>query len=101
MKETIVLVRGGRVWQVIPHSQKKLEKKLRKRSDVELTIIDKRPYHTMLTELHEVAANRVPEDAIRIDLNKVFAHRNINVVMDEVTNVDFDNKKNHFRKTRV
>lgn len=56
----------------------------------------------MLTELHEVAANRVPEDAIRIDLNKVFAHRNINVVMDEVTNVDFDNKKNHFRKkTRV
>ncbi len=47
----------------------------------------------MLTELHEVAANRVPEDAIRIDLNKVFAHRNINVVMDEVTNVDFDNKK--------
>ncbi|WP_430883689.1 NAD(P)/FAD-dependent oxidoreductase [Fusibacter sp. JL216-2] len=72
---------------------KKLEKKLRKRSDVELTIIDKRPYHTMLTELHEVAANRVPEDAIRIDLKKIFAHRNIDVVMDEVKNVDFEGKK--------
>ena len=41
---------------------KKLEKKLRKkkvRDEVRITIIDKHPYHTMLTELHEVAACRV------------------------------------------
>ncbi len=72
---------------------KKLEKKLKKRSDVELTIVDKKPYHTMLTELHEVAANRVPEDAIRIDLNKIFAHRKIDVVMDEIKEIDFAGKK--------
>lgn len=88
-KKRIVLIGAGYGGIL---TAKKLEKKLRKRSDVELTIIDKRPYHTMLTELHEVAANRVPEDAIRIDLNKVFAHRNINVVMDEVTDIDFDGK---------
>lgn len=89
-KKRIVLIGAGYGGIL---TAKKLERKLRKRSDVELTIIDKRPYHTMLTELHEVAANRVPEDAIRIDLKKVFAHRNINVVMDEVQNVDFDGKK--------
>ncbi len=78
---------------------KKLEKKLKKRSDVELTIIDKKPYHTMLTELHEVAANRVPEDAIRIDLKKIFAHRKIDVVLDEVTEIDFKAKKAVSEKT--
>ena len=37
---------------------KKLEKRLRKNRDVEISIVDKNPFHTMLTELHEVAANR-------------------------------------------
>jgi len=32
-----------------------LHKKKRKKDDIEITIIDKNPYHTLLTELHEVA----------------------------------------------
>ena len=60
---------------------KKLEKKFRKanNSDVSITIIDKNPFHTMLTELHEVAANRVDEESIKISLKKVFAGRNVDV----------------------
>lgn len=69
---------------------KKLAKKAKKLSQpVTITLIDKNPYHTMLTELHEVAANRVPEDAIKISLKKIFAGRPVDVVQDEVTNVDF------------
>lgn len=71
---------------------KKLAKKFKKRDQVEITIIDKKPYHTMLTELHEVAAGRVPEDAIKIDLKKIFAGRNVEVVMDTVERIDFDGK---------
>ena len=65
---------------------KKLEKKFRKanNSDVSITIIDKNPFHTMLTELHEVAANRVDEESIKISLKKVFAGRNVDVKLDTI-----------------
>lgn len=72
---------------------KKLEKKLRKRKlldSCEITLIDKHPYHTMLTELHEVAACRVGEESIKMDLKQIFAERKVNVVLDTVTGVDFN-----------
>lgn len=72
---------------------KKLEKRFRKNDDVSIMIIDKNPFHTMLTELHEVAAGRVDEDSIRISLKKVFAGRKIQVVLDTVTELDFDKKR--------
>ncbi len=72
---------------------KKLEKKLRKQkklSEFEITLIDKRPFHTMLTELHEVAAWRVEEDSIKINLDQVFAGRKVKVVLDQITGIDYD-----------
>ncbi|MDN5342600.1 MULTISPECIES: NAD(P)/FAD-dependent oxidoreductase [Oceanotoga] len=72
---------------------KKLAKKFKKRDDVTITLIDKNPYHTMLTELHEVAANRVPEDAVRISLEKIFAGRKVNIVLDYIQEIDFEGKK--------
>lgn len=71
---------------------KHLEKKLKKNPDVEITIIDKNSFHTMLTELHEVAAGRVNEESIKMQLSDIFAHRKVNVVLDEVGEVDFDKK---------
>ncbi len=71
---------------------KKLAKKLKKQGNVDITIIDKNPFHTMLTELHEVAASRVDEDSIKIGLKKVFAGRKVNVKLDTVTAVDFEAK---------
>lgn len=68
---------------------KKLAKKFKKHDEIEITLIDKNTYHTMLTELHEVAAGRVSEEAIRIDLDKVFAGRKVNIVLDEIENIDF------------
>ena len=68
---------------------KKLEKKLRK-EEVSISIIDKNPFHTMLTELHEVAANRVEEDSIKMSLKKIFAGRNVNVILDTVNQIEFD-----------
>lgn len=71
---------------------KKLAKKLKKNEDVKISIIDKNSYHTMLTELHEVAANRVDEESIRISLNKIFAGRNVDVILDNISKIDFENK---------
>ncbi len=72
---------------------KKLAKKFRKNDDIRVTIIDKNPFHTMLTELHEVAANRVDEDSIKISLSKVFAGRKVDVKLDTVESIDFEGKK--------
>ncbi len=71
---------------------KKLEKKFGKSKDVAITIIDKNPFHTMLTELHEVAAGRVEEDSIKMNLQKIFAGRKVDVKIDTVASVDFDQK---------
>lgn len=71
---------------------KRLEKKFKNNKDIEITIIDKNSYHTMLTELHEVAAGRVDEESIKMELSDIFAHRKVNVVLDEITTVDFDKK---------
>lgn len=71
---------------------KKLDRKFKNNDDVSVTIIDKNPFHTMLTELHEVAANRVEEESIKISLKKVFSGRKVQVRLDTVTSVDFQNK---------
>lgn len=72
---------------------KKLAKRLKKQSDVTVTLIDKNPYHTMLTELHEVAFGRVEEDTVRISLERIFAGRRVDVKLDTVTAVDFAKKE--------
>ena len=74
---------------------KKLARKFKKDEKIRITLIDKNSYHTMLTELHEVAAGRVPEEAIRIDLEKVFAGRKVDIVLDEISDIDFNAKALH------
>ncbi len=69
---------------------KKLARRLKKRDDVQITIIDKNRYHTMLTELHEVAGNRVEADSIRVSLQKIFAGRKVAIVTDQIRNIDYD-----------
>lgn len=67
--------------------------KKKKRDEVEITLIDKNPYHTLLTELHEVAGNRISEEGIRIPLNSIFKYTDVNVIMDEIKSFDFENNR--------
>jgi NADH dehydrogenase len=91
MEKRIVIIGAGYSGILIA---KKLAKRFKKRKvqGVSVTLIDRNPFHTMLTELHEVAANRVDEDSIRISLDKVFARRNVNVKLDTITSVDTANR---------
>ncbi|WP_182201769.1 FAD-dependent oxidoreductase [Paraliobacillus salinarum] len=75
------------------HAAKKLAKKYKKDDSVTITLIDRHSYHTMMTELHEVAAHRVEPDAIQFDLRKLFNRTKVNLVTDNVTHVDHDTKK--------
>lgn len=85
-----VLIIGGGYAGV--KAGKTLHKAFKKNDDVEITLVDAHGFHTMMTELHEVAAFRTEPDSIRIDLKKIFAGRKVNVVTDTITNIDFDKK---------
>lgn len=50
-----------------------LAKKYKKDLSVKITLIDKRSYMTYMTELHEVAADRVEPEAVKYDLRRIFS----------------------------
>ncbi|MEX1378361.1 MAG: FAD-dependent oxidoreductase [Eubacteriales bacterium] len=89
MKKVIIV--GGSYAGV--KAGKTLHKIFKKNDDVEITLIDKNPFHTMMTELHEVAGHRTEEDSIRIDLRKIFKGRKVKIVTDEVDGCSFNEKK--------
>ncbi len=71
---------------------KTLSKKLK--NEAEIILIDKHSYHTMMTQLHEVAAGRVPFTNAQYDLQKLFAHqKNVQLLTDEVVGLDKTAKK--------
>lgn len=91
MAKTNVVVIGAGFAGVA--ATKKLSKHFKKNKDVMITLIDRHSYQTYMTELHEVAAGRVEPDAIQFDLQRLFnRNKNVDIVTDEVTNVDHQNK---------
>ncbi len=62
-------------------------------SDTRLTIIDRKNYHTLMTNLHEAASGRVHPDTIMIPLDRIFTDQKIEVVQDEVHFIDFQQRK--------
>ncbi|MFW6022081.1 MAG: FAD-dependent oxidoreductase [Halanaerobiaceae bacterium] len=73
-------------------ASKKLNKLLKNDSNTTITLINNNPYHTLLTELHEVAGNRIDSDGVKISLNDLFESTKVNVVVDYIDDIDFDNK---------
>lgn len=70
-----------------------LQKKKKKNENLEITIVDKNSYHTLLTELHEVAGNRISEDGVIVPLRDIFRYTDVNIVKDEVATIDFEAMK--------
>lgn len=90
MSKNKILVLGAGYGGV--HAAKKLAKKYKKNNDVEITLIDKNPYHTLMTELHEVAGGRVHPESVQVELCKIFGKSKVNVVTDLIEKVDTDKK---------
>ncbi|HGZ5005426.1 NAD(P)/FAD-dependent oxidoreductase [Enterococcus faecalis] len=89
-KQNIVVVGAGYAGV---SATKFLAKKLKKDTDVTITLIDRHSYHTMMTELHEVAGGRVEPEAIQYDLQRLFSRKkNVKLVTDTVTGIDKENK---------
>jgi len=68
-KKNIVVVGAGYAGV---SATKYMAKKLKKDNDVEITLIDRHSYHTMMTELHEVAGGLVDLTAIQYAFQRFF-----------------------------
>ena len=74
-------------------SANKLCKKYKKDDSVEITLIDKKPYHTLMTDLHEVAGGRIDTSGVKVNLKKLFKYKKVNCLIDNINSIDFDNQK--------
>ncbi|MGL5677899.1 MAG: FAD-dependent oxidoreductase [Cellulosilyticaceae bacterium] len=90
-KDTNIVILGAGYAGV--HAAKKLAKKYKKNTNVRITLIDKNPFHTLMTELHEVAGGRVPEESVKVELSKIFHRTKVDVVVDYIENVDMKTQK--------
>ena len=70
---------------------KQLHKIFKRDDSVEITLIDRNPYHTLMTELHEVAGSRTEPDSVQVSLAKIFSGKRVNVVVDDIKTIDFEN----------
>jgi len=66
-----------------------LQKRLRNESTA-ITLIDKNEYHTLLTELHELAGGRVEEGSVKIFIKDILQYTKVNIIKDEITSIDFN-----------
>jgi len=88
---TRIVVLGGGYGGV--QAAKLLNAKLGKRRDIEITLIDKNPFQTLMTELHEVACGRVEPESVLITYRKIFGVTRVAVVADRIRTIDFPARK--------
>ncbi|MDR1429795.1 MAG: NAD(P)/FAD-dependent oxidoreductase [Spirochaetaceae bacterium] len=86
-----ILIIGGGYGGI--EAAKKLAKKYKRRDDISITLVDRRPFHTLMTELHEVAGHRVGPDSVRVPYAKVFGVSKVKVQLDSILSVDFEKKQ--------
>ena len=91
MSQKRIVIVGGGYGGV--HAAKKLSKKFKRKSNVKITLIDKKPYHTLMTELHEVAGGRVGPEAVKVSFKKIFGARNVEFSLDTVKDIDFEKQR--------
>jgi NADH dehydrogenase len=82
-----ILIIGGGYGGIA--AAKKLAKKYAHNADVSITLVDRRPFHTLMTELHEVAGHRVEQDSVRVPYAKIFGASKTKVVLDKIDAIDF------------
>lgn len=74
---------------------KELARHYRKSPEVKITLVDKNPFHTLMTELHEVAGGRCEPKSVRVSLETIFGGTQVRTLVDLVKDVDFAKREVH------
>ena len=91
METKKIIILGGGYAGI--EAAKTIYKKLKKKKSAEITIIDRNTYHTLMTELHEVAGSRVVPDSVMISYERIFSGTAIKLVSDNITGIDYEKKE--------
>lgn len=70
-----------------------LDKLFKGNTEVEITLYDRNPFHTLMTELHEVAGGRCEPESVQVSLHKIFGGTNVAVVVDDIRDILFTNNR--------
>ncbi|MSP11760.1 MAG: hypothetical protein EXR62_02260 [Chloroflexi bacterium] len=65
-----------------------LERRLRQGADLHLTLVDRNPYHTLMTLLHKVIGNTILPEAARLPLEYLLHQRQISLVQATALKLD-------------
>jgi len=61
--------------------------------EASITLVNRVPYHQIVTELHRLAVNGLDERNVALPLDKLLKNKSINVIIDNVDTIDPDNKQ--------
>jgi NADH:ubiquinone reductase (H+-translocating) len=61
-----------------------------------ITIVDRNPYHQLVTELHQPAAGSKKEHQVRLPLNKLLKGKQIDVLLGDIDSIQLDEHAVHF-----
>ena len=79
---------------------KSLHKNLRKRDDVKISLIDQNDYHTLLTELHEVAGHGLDPHGVKVSIEHVLEYTKVDFIKDRIIGADLKEKKLYSEKAQ-
>jgi len=68
---------------------KTLHRIFKKEKDVEITLFDRNPFHTLMTELHEVAGGRTEPESVQVSLAKIFGGTRVAVKVENIQSIRF------------
>lgn len=85
-EKTIAILGAGFSGVFATHT---LAKKLKDRNDITIKLINKDPYFTYKTRLHEVIGGRIESTDALHDLEKLFRpYKNVEIIVEEVESID-------------
>lgn len=70
-------------------------------SEAKITVVNRFPTHQIITELHRLAGGTIEEQAVSLPLNKLLGDKNVDILVDTVSNIRPNDKLVEFESGKA